>query len=129
MNYEVVVWIIIIALALIGLEIYSDIQILAAWLHISMAAASNMALRIAVAGAIFIFAIFKGFFLRSLWFLPALILFVLMPALDYWSWDFVGDFALNQEQAWYGRTWIQIGAVMLLFGGGWYIPKWALDQT
>lgn len=126
---EAVFWGIVIVLALVGLEIYRDVQAFAAWLHVSMSVAGHIALYLAIVAAICVVALYRGFFLRLLPYLPAALFACFIPALDYWAFGYIGSgdnmFASKVEPGWYGEWWWQLAIFAALAAGGWFVPKWA----
>lgn len=127
---EVLAWLALIVLAIVGWEIYVQFKALTAWfqgwLHISEVASGGVAWRFCILATIAGVALYRSFFLSVLPFLPVAIVIVFIPALDDWARGYVMTDANNiyvnsTAPAWYGVWWVQAVSCMLFGAAGLYV--------
>lgn len=118
---EAWVWIAIILGVAVWWEIHLKVIAFGETINVNPDTAGSVLLRGGILLVLLIGAFKKGFLRQTLPYLPFALLIVIMPALDYWSWNFAfKDVPMNREPAWYGVSWIQNTGAVLLGGLGLY---------
>ncbi len=87
---------------------------LAAFLHVDAATISEMARQLVWVTVPVMAMLWNRLFRLILVLSPAMALFVMEPALTFWSWDVVDGAARNSAPSWYGVDWVQGIGVLLL---------------
>jgi hypothetical protein len=136
-NAEIAI-VIAIVLGLIALYVAFKIQALAAVIRTDFNTAAWEAGLFTALAALAIGSTWRGYFMRFLCYLPALLVFCLHPALDFWSWDYTlldqqtglaglltsdNLVATRLEPNWYGSHWVQGLAFFALAGLGYWLDK------
>lgn len=130
------VWMLVIALGMVGLFIYFQVKSFADWVHLDWSSAAWLLSGILtlVAGVGVVFS--KGWGLGKLfpWLLCGFYLFTL-PALNFWSLSMPGrlDFRIDEyvgniDRAWYGGGWWQFLIFVALLGGAYGLNKLREDS-
>lgn len=143
---ETLLWIYIGFLLFIGIWTYIKITEFAAFAHLDFDSAFQVLRNLAILCVVVVVCIWQRWFRLVAPYLVAALFLCMIPAFDFWSWNYVltdaaqrGGFLavshsnellpLNSEPDWYGKGWIQAIIFLVFLAAGYGADRHARKSS